>query len=98
MNERLGHERAVLAVVLAGAIVAYDSVGLFVAFFLIATMARQLFRAAAIPGRFMPAAIALARRPHHVGPARNASDSERGPDASRHHALRRAELDSSPRW
>jgi H+/gluconate symporter-like permease len=59
MTERLGHERAVLAVVLAGAIVTYGGVSLFVAFFVIAPMAHQLFRAAAIPKRLMPAAIAL---------------------------------------
>ena len=59
MTERLGHERSVLAVVLAGAIVTYGGVSLFVAFFVIAPMAHQLFRAAAIPRRLMPAAIAL---------------------------------------
>ena len=59
MTERLGHERAVLAVVLAGAIVTYGGVSLFVAFFVIAPMAHQLFRTAAIPRRLMPAAIAL---------------------------------------
>jgi H+/gluconate symporter-like permease len=59
MTERLGHERAVLAVVLAGAIVTYGGVSLFVAFFVIAPMAHELFRAAQIPRRLMPAAIAL---------------------------------------
>ena len=48
-----------LAVVLAGAIVTYGGVSLFVAFFVIAPMAHQLFRSAAIPRRLMPAAIAL---------------------------------------
>jgi H+/gluconate symporter-like permease len=59
MTERLGPQRSVLAVVLAGAIVTYGGVSLFVAFFVIAPMAHQLFRAAAIPRRLMPAAIAL---------------------------------------
>src|ERR1700734_2947727 len=59
MTERLGHERAVLAVVLAGEIVTYGGVSLFVAFFVIAPMAHELFRAAQIPRRLMPAAIAL---------------------------------------
>src|SRR5580704_17336177 len=36
MTERLGHERSVLAVVLAGAIVTYGGVSLFVAFFVLA--------------------------------------------------------------
>ena len=59
MTERLGPQRAVLAVVLAGAIVTYGGVSLFVAFFVLAPMAHQLFRTAAIPRRLMPAAIAL---------------------------------------
>ena len=59
MTERLGPERAMLAVVLAGALVTYGGVSLFVAFFVLAPMAQALFRAAAIPPRLMPAAIAL---------------------------------------
>lgn len=59
MTERLGAKRAVLAVVLAGALVTYGGVSLFVAFFVLAPMAHELFRAAAIPKRLMPAAIAL---------------------------------------
>jgi H+/gluconate symporter-like permease len=59
MVEKLGEKRAILAVVLAGAIVTYGGVSLFVAFFVLAPMAMALFRAAAIPRRLMPAAIAL---------------------------------------
>jgi H+/gluconate symporter-like permease len=59
MTRRLGERRAVLAVVLAGALVTYGGVSLFVAFFVLAPMAQALFRAAAIPRRLMPAAIAL---------------------------------------
>src|SRR5215470_2442087 len=59
MTERLGARRAILAVVLAGAIVTYGGVSLFVAFFVIAPMAEALFRAANIPRRLMPAAIGL---------------------------------------
>jgi H+/gluconate symporter-like permease len=59
MMERLGQARAVLAVVLAGALVTYGGVSLFVAFFVLAPMAQALFRSAAIPRRLMPAAIAL---------------------------------------
>src|SRR5215469_4695282 len=55
----LGHRRAILAVVLAGALVTYGGVSLFVAFFVLAPMARELFRVANIPHRLMPAAIAL---------------------------------------
>src|SRR5271157_850233 len=59
MTLRLGERRAILAVVLAGALVTYGGVRLFVAFFVLAPMAQALFRAAAIPRRLMPAAIAL---------------------------------------
>jgi H+/gluconate symporter-like permease len=59
MTLRLGPKRAVLAVVLAGALVTYGGVSLFVAFFVLAPMAQALFRAATIPQRLMPAAIAL---------------------------------------
>lgn len=59
MTEKLGPQRAILAVVLAGALVTYGGVSLFVAFFVIGPMAQALFRAADIPGRLMPAAILL---------------------------------------
>ncbi len=59
MTEKLGTKRAILAVVLGGAVVTYGGVSLFVAFFVIAPMADGLFRAAAIPRRLMPAAIML---------------------------------------
>ena len=59
ITERLGAQRAMLAVVLAGAIVTYGGVSLFVAFFVLAPMTQQLFRSAGIPRRLMPAAIVL---------------------------------------
>jgi H+/gluconate symporter-like permease len=59
VTERLGARRAVLAVVLAGALVTYGGVSLFVAFFVLAPMAEAMFQAANIPRRLMPAAIAL---------------------------------------
>lgn len=59
MTETLGPRRAMLAVVLAGALVTYGGVSLFVAFFVLGPMAQALFRAADIPSRLMPAAIAL---------------------------------------
>src|SRR6516164_10612747 len=55
----LGERRVVLAVVLAGALVTYGGVSLFVAFFVIVPMAQSLFHAAAIPRRLIPAAIVL---------------------------------------
>ncbi len=59
MTEKLGPSRAILAVILAGAAVTYGGVSLFVAFFVLAPMALELFRAANIPRRLIPAAIAL---------------------------------------
>ncbi|ACK51492.1 Citrate transporter [Methylocella silvestris BL2] len=59
MTTKLGPERAIFSVVLAGAIVTYGGVSLFVAFFVLAPMALALFRTAGIPRRLMPAAIAL---------------------------------------
>ncbi|MCP3462829.1 GntP family permease [Bradyrhizobium sp. CCGUVB23] len=59
MAKRLGERRVILAVVLAGALVTYGGVSLFVAFFVIVPMAQSLFRAAAIPRRLIPATIVL---------------------------------------
>ena len=59
LRERLGERHAMLAVVLAGALVTYGGVSLFVAFFVLVPMAQEVFRAAAIPRRLMPAAIVL---------------------------------------
>jgi H+/gluconate symporter-like permease len=59
LTERLGTKRAILAIVLAGAFVTYGGVSLFVAFFVLAPMGHALFKAAKIPHRLMPAAIAL---------------------------------------
>jgi len=59
LTERLGTKRAILAIVLAGAFVTYGGVSLFVAFFVLAPMGHALFKAANIPHRLMPAAIAL---------------------------------------
>lgn len=59
MTRKLGERRVILAVVLAGAIVTYGGVSLFVAFFVLVPMARRLFKAAAVPRRLMPAALIL---------------------------------------
>ena len=59
MTKTLGSQRAILAVVLSGAIVTYGGVSLFVAFFVLAPMGMALFRQAGVPRRLMPAAIAL---------------------------------------
>jgi len=59
LTVRLGTRRAMLAIVLAGAFVTYGGVSLFVAFFVLAPMGHALFKAANIPHRMMPAAIAL---------------------------------------
>jgi H+/gluconate symporter-like permease len=57
--EKLGAQRAILAVVIAGAMVTYGGVSLFVAFFVLVPMATALFREASVPHRLMPAAIML---------------------------------------
>jgi H+/gluconate symporter-like permease len=59
MTKTFGERHVLPAVVLAGAVVTYGGVSLFVAFFVLVPMAQTLFRAAAIPRRFMPAAIVL---------------------------------------
>ena len=59
MTQQLGPSRAMLTVVLAGAIVTYGGVSLFVAFFVLVPMGQALFRAAAVPHRLIPAAITL---------------------------------------
>ena len=59
LTARLGTGRAMLAIALAGAFVTYGGVSLFVAFFVLAPMGHALFKAANIPHRMMPAAIAL---------------------------------------
>jgi H+/gluconate symporter-like permease len=59
ITAKLGPQRAILAVVLAGAAVTYGGVSLFVAFFVLVPMAEGLFRAGGIPRRLMPGAIAL---------------------------------------
>ena len=59
ITRALGERRVILAVVLAGALVTYGGVSLFVAFFVIVPMAQSLFRAADIPRRLVPAAVIL---------------------------------------
>lgn len=55
----LGRQRACLAVVLACAVLTYGGVSLFVVGFSVYPLAVQLFRAANLPRRFIPAAIAF---------------------------------------
>jgi len=59
MTDKLGPGRAILAVVLAGALVTYGGVSLFVAMFVIAPMGQAMFRAANIPNRLLPGAVML---------------------------------------
>lgn len=55
----LGAKRAMLAIVLLGAILTYGGVSLFVAVFAIYPFAAQMFRQANIPKRLIPGTIAL---------------------------------------
>ena len=59
VGQRLGRGRACLAVVLACAVLTYGGVSLFVVGFSVYPLAVQLFRAADLPRRFIPAAIAF---------------------------------------
>lgn len=56
---RLGADRAVLATVVTGALLTYGGISVFVVAFGLFPIARELFRAAAIPRRMIPAAMAL---------------------------------------
>src|SRR5262245_18965005 len=60
MTEKLGTARGILAVALAGAIVTYGGVSLFVAFFVLVPMAQSLFKAADMPTRLVPPACVRA--------------------------------------
>lgn len=57
--EKLGANKAILAVILVCAILTYGGVSLFVVAFAIYPIAKDLFKAADIPKRLIPAAIAL---------------------------------------
>ena len=82
MTEKMGEKRAILAVVLAGAIVTYGGVSLFVALFVIVPMAQGLFRAANIPNRLTPGGSRAGHHDlHDVGDAGHAGGPERHPDA-----------------
>lgn len=58
-GRRLGKDRACLAVVLSCAVLTYGGVSLFVVGFSVYPLAVHLFRAANLPRRFIPAAIAF---------------------------------------
>ena len=62
LTERLGVKRTMLSVVLASAIVTYGGVSVFVAFFVLVPMAREMFKAANIPSKLMPAATKFTHR------------------------------------
>src|SRR5262249_8081640 len=59
VGSALGRSRACLAVVLACAVLTYGGVSLFVVGFSVYPLAVQLFRAADLPRRFIPGAIAF---------------------------------------
>ncbi len=89
MTEKLGPQRAMLAVVLAGAFVTYGGVSLFVAFFVLGAHGTG----AVSRGRHPESPAACGRRARHddlhdVGGAGHAGDPERHSDAVlRHHAI-----------
>ncbi len=57
--EKLGRDRAILAIVLSCAILTYGGVSLFVVAFAVYPIAAALFRESGVPKRFVPGAIAL---------------------------------------
>lgn len=59
LTKKLGTGRTMLAVVAASAIVTYGGVSVFVAFFVLAPLAHEMFRAANLPRRLIPAAVGL---------------------------------------
>ena len=59
LSERLGRQRAILAVVLACAMLTYGGVSLFVVAFVVVPLADALFREADVPHRLIPATVAL---------------------------------------
>jgi H+/gluconate symporter-like permease len=59
LTKKLGAGRTMLAVVAASAIVTYGGVSVFVAFFVLAPLAHEMFSAANIPRRLIPAAVGL---------------------------------------
>lgn len=59
LTEKLGTKRTMLSVVIASAIVTYGGVSVFVAFFVLVPMAHQMFKAADIPRRLLPATVGL---------------------------------------
>jgi H+/gluconate symporter-like permease len=59
LTNKLGTNHTMLAVVIASAVVTYGGVSVFVAFFVLVPMAHQMFRAANIPRRLLPATVGL---------------------------------------
>src|SRR5262245_23331116 len=59
LTNKLGTSRTILAVVVASAIVTYGGVSVFVAFFVLVPLAHEMFRAANLPRRLLPATVGL---------------------------------------
>ena len=92
LTERLGTRRTILSVVLASAAVTYGGVSVFVAFFVLVPMAKEMFQAADIPAS-LDAGDHRSRgvHVHDVGNAGNAVCQQCHSDAVlRHNHLRGA--------
>jgi H+/gluconate symporter-like permease len=59
LTNKLGTSHTMLAVVIASAVVTYGGVSVFVAFFVLVPMAHEMFRAANLPRRLLPATVGL---------------------------------------
>jgi H+/gluconate symporter-like permease len=100
MTERLGPSRAILAVVLAGALITYGGVSLFVAFFVLAPMAWRCSARAACPGGCCPARWRSAPPPSPCRrcPGRPRSRTPSPCRSSARRPSRPPASGSSPRW
>ncbi|GHU16180.1 citrate transporter [Alphaproteobacteria bacterium] len=59
ISERIGAEKAILAIILSSSVLTYGGVSLFVVAFAVYPIAVELFRKSATPKRLIPGAIAL---------------------------------------
>jgi H+/gluconate symporter-like permease len=59
LTNKLGTKRTILAVVIASAIATYGGASVFVAFFVLVPIAHEMFRAANLPRRLLPATVGL---------------------------------------
>ena len=89
ITKKLGSDKAILSIVLSGALLTYGGVSLFVVAFISYPIARILFKEADIPKRLIPGCIALGSftftmtaAPGSPGRRYRAASAQRGTDKS----------------